>query len=85
MCSGHTFKIFLDDLLLLLFVLLIFFIFFYISSSNTGKEFIGSFNIMLFFLFAIISSIRMCDYGPFDWMLKIKECCRRYPEDENPV
>lgn len=86
MCSGNICKKILDDLILLLFVLLIFCTFYYISSSKTGKEFIGSFNIMIFFLFTLISSLRMCDYGPFDWMIKFKECYRRQQEDdENPV
>jgi len=76
MCYDNSCKNLLDELILFLFVLLIFCTFFYISSSNTGKEFIGSFNIMFFFLFATLSSIRMCDYGPFSWMRKIKKCCK---------
>jgi hypothetical protein len=85
MCSDNTCKKILDDLLLLLFVLLIFCTFFYISTSNTGKKFIGGFNIIIFFLFTLISSVRMCDYGPFAWMIHFKECFCRYTEDENPV
>ena len=76
MCNDFTFKNFLDNLILLLFVIFIYFIIFYFYIDNPGRNFIASITLMFFIFLLIFSYIRMCDYGPFSWMRKIKKCCK---------
>jgi hypothetical protein len=76
MCNDFTFKKFLDNLILSLFVIFIYFIIFYFYTDNPGRNFIASIVLMIFIFLLIFSYIRMCDYGPFSWMRKIKKCCK---------
>tara|TARA_Y100000816_G_C26097336_1_gene580929 strand:+ start:992 stop:1258 length:267 start_codon:yes stop_codon:yes gene_type:complete len=76
MCSDYNFKKFLDDFVLFLIVFVIFLVFLCYSTNSKGRGFISSIILGVSMILFFFTAIRLCEYGPFSWMRKIKKCCK---------